>query len=215
MFTFLDSYAQRIKHNSMYTVKLNLYQRNTLKEDKCSYKGQAHFKRTTSLLRMEWVGPKNVLYSYLGSIVLTPITGITVEPPKVDTPRRGQCIKYLSIKDTAFVPKFTSLYKLYIEKPRTTSLQGTKPAEFIFVPKCPLFGGSTVVRHHHPYIHTTLNQSKVHVQRQTKDTHLSPLSIGSSNDDSLLFVNFVVLLLNVSCDLVYRLTDIHVQHKNH
>ena len=70
----------------------------------------------------------------------------TVEPPKEDTLRRGQCIKYLSIKDTAFVPKFTSLYKLYIEKPlkEDNLSRRDKTAEFILVPKCPLFGGSTV-----------------------------------------------------------------------
>ena len=79
-------------------------------------------------------------------VCCTEVNSSTVEPPKEDTPRRGQCIKYLSIKDTAFVPKFTSLYKLYIKKPLKEDNLSTrdKTAEFILVPKCPLFGGSTV-----------------------------------------------------------------------
>ena len=50
----------------------------------------------------------------------------------------------LIYKDTAFVPKFTSRYKLYIEKPLKEDNLSTrdKTAEFILVPKCPVFGGS-------------------------------------------------------------------------
>ena len=46
-------------------------------------------------------------------------TYITVEPVITDPLYKGQCIKYLFIKDKALVPNFTLLhvYKLYIKKP--------------------------------------------------------------------------------------------------
>ena len=74
---------------------------------------------------------------------------ITVEPPIVDPPRKGHCMVDLSIKDTARRPKkitFPIVSIQCIENLReedNVSIKD-KTAEFILLPKCPLFGGSTV-----------------------------------------------------------------------
>ena len=65
-----------------------------------------------------------------------------------DPPREGHCMLDLSIGDTIWGPKnYHSLYFLFTENLReehNLSIMD-KTAEFILSPKCPLFGGSTVL----------------------------------------------------------------------
>ena len=65
----------------------------------------------------------------------------TVESLLKDTPNKGHCIKYLSTMDkTKCNPPINS--NLSTEDSLYTV---DKPLEFILVPKCPLFGNSTVI----------------------------------------------------------------------
>ena len=74
----------------------------------------------------------------------------TVEPPIEDPPNKGHC-KYLSIRDSVFSPKILnsymngSEYNLLIKD--NLSIKD-KCFDFVLVPKCPLFRGSTVVKLH-------------------------------------------------------------------
>ena len=65
---------------------------------------------------------------------------ITVESLLTDTPNKGHCIKYLSTMDKTKSPNFNN-WNLLIED---SLYIVDKPLEFILVPKCPLFGDSTV-----------------------------------------------------------------------
>ena len=62
-----------------------------------------------------------------------------------DTPNKGHCIKSLSIMDKTKSPNFNLPinWNLLIED---TLYTVDKSLEFILVPKCPLFGVSTIVK---------------------------------------------------------------------
>ena len=69
-----------------------------------------------------------LLRNYVEHLIFIPllIHNYTVEPPIKDPPKKGQCIKYLSTKDTSFVPKIHFPYKLYIGKPPKEDNLSTK-----------------------------------------------------------------------------------------
>ena len=74
---------------------------------------------------------------------------IIVEPPIIDPPNKGHYVKYKgheSIRDSMFDPKILnsfmndSKYNLLIKD----NLSIKDKCDFVLVPKCPLFRGSTV-----------------------------------------------------------------------
>ena len=78
---------------------------------------------------------------------ITDLYNSTVESLLTDIPNKGHCIKYLSTMDKTKSPKFNTPphqynWNLLIED---SLYIVDKPLEFILVPKCPLFGGSTVL----------------------------------------------------------------------
>ena len=75
-------------------------------------------------------------------IVLCAGKSSTVESLLTDTPNKGHCIKYLSTMDKTKSPNFNPPSNLLTEDSLYTV---DKPLEFILVPKCPLFGDSTVI----------------------------------------------------------------------
>ena len=70
----------------------------------------------------------------------------TVESLLTDTPNKGHCIKYLSIMDKTKSPNFNlPINIMQLESLNRGHSLLDKPFEFILVPKCPLFGDSTVI----------------------------------------------------------------------
>ena len=61
-----------------------------------------------------------------------------------DTPNKGHCIKYLSTMDKTKYPNFNLPINIMQLESKDTLYTVDKPIEFILVPKCPLFGDSTV-----------------------------------------------------------------------
>ena len=69
----------------------------------------------------------------------------TVESLLTDIPNKGHCIKYLSTMDTTKSPNFNPPINIMrLESLKRGQSLYSGPLEFILVPKCPLFGDSTV-----------------------------------------------------------------------
>ena len=78
-----------------------------------------------------------------------------------DTPNKGHCIKYLSTMDKTKSPNINP--PINIMQLKEDSLYTVdKPLEFILVPKCPLFGDSTVEIFHS---HSVRMMCKLHTQK--------------------------------------------------
>ena len=74
--------------------------------------------------------------------------GYTVESLLTDTPNKGHCIKYLSTMDKTKSPNINppiNIMQLESLKRGQSLYTVDKPLEFILVPKCLLFGDSTVL----------------------------------------------------------------------
>ena len=86
----------------------------------------------------------------------------TVESLLTDTPNKGHCIKYLSTMDKTKSPNFNPPINsnLLTEDSLYTV---DKPLEFILVPKCPLFGVSTVIGKGLPEVISKFENNKVSV----------------------------------------------------
>ena len=62
----------------------------------------------------------------------------------MDTPNKGHCIKYLSTMDKTKSPNINAPINI-MQLESLNRGQSLYPLEFILVPKCPLFGVSTVL----------------------------------------------------------------------
>ena len=70
--------------------------------------------------------------------------GHTEETPIVDSPKQGHSIINLSTKDMIYAP--STIPTLHFEPPKKENFSTmNKSAEFMLSPKCPLFGGSSVL----------------------------------------------------------------------